>query len=142
MVAKVGQGQQILPASSSSSKLAGGYPVSSAQSFSQVASLQQGRGVGPEDESLHFADSWDDMQERRLAQPDRDGSVVWSGVSFGGVLTTSAVSALLVSWRSRNDGQVQKISIREGSSFYEAAIKAVSAGGILRQTGNNYSRFF
>lgn len=142
MVAKVGQGQQTLPAASSSSKLAGGYPVSSAQSFSQVASLQPGQSVGPEDESLHFADSWDDMQERRFPQQERGGATNGSGVSFGGVLTTSDVSALLVSWRSRNDGQVQKVSTREGASFYETAIKAVSAGGTLRKTGSNYSRLF
>lgn len=141
MVAKVGQGQQALPVSSSS-RLAGGYPVSSAQSFSQVASLQQGRGVGPEDESLHFADTWDDLQGRQPAQQESDGAGRWSGVHFGGVLTTSAVSGFLVSWRSRNDVQMQKVSTKDGAFFYDAVVKVLSSGGVQRQVGANYSRLF
>jgi len=141
MVAKVGQGQQALPVSSSS-RLAGGYPVSSAQSFSQVASLQQGRGVGPEDESLHFADTWDDLQGRQPAQQESDGSGRWSGVHFGGVLTTSAVSGFLVSWRSRNDTQVQKVSTKDGAFFYDTVVKVLSSGGVQQHVGANYSRLF
>lgn len=138
MVAKVGQqsGQAIAAAPA---RVGGNGSVATSQTFKNVTDLSSQGNVGPEEQALRFAENWNNMfqQSQRQATYRR---MRMEGVRFGEILTTTEVSAVLVSYRNQGE-RGATASVRTGVGHYEKAMRAISSGGKARQTGEVYSRW-
>lgn len=140
MVTKVGQ-QTGQPVAASPLRAGGSGTVSSSLTFKSITNLANSGSVGAEDEALRFAQDWSNLFQQSQRQAAARQSRM-EGVRFGDILTTTEVSAVLVSYRNQGDRDRNTgTTVRSGVSQYERAIRAISSGGKDRQTGEVYSRW-
>lgn len=140
MVAKVGQ-QTGQPIAAAPIRAGGNGAVSSSLMFRNVTDMASSGNVGPEDEALRFAQNWNSLFQQSQRQAAYRQSRM-EGVRFGDILTTSEVSAVLVSYRNQSErGNGASTTVRSGVGQYERSMRAVMSGGKERQTGEVYSRW-
>lgn len=100
--------------------------------FKEVSELSMSTSVGPEDESLHYGETWDELDEqrRRHGQGGRAPAPTFrDGVRFGNILTTLDVSTALMTYRSTHDLIVPPL-MRQGVDRYEGTMAAISQAGV------------
>lgn len=134
MSVKVGQTQ--MATASTPTRLVGGPAVASIQR--EIAGLSGSNGVGPEEQSLRFSETWDDLHQQAPTARRRQRSLL-QGMRFGSLLTTYEVGNLLMSYRTQHDiGAIPPI--RLGTMLYESAMRAVLNGGVVNPLGTQLSR--
>lgn len=134
MSVKVGQAQ--IATTSTPTRMVGGPAVASIQR--QVVGLSGSNQVGPEEQSLRFSDTWDDLQQQEPVRRRRQRPVL-QGIRFGSLLTTYEVGNLLMAYRTQHDiGAIPPI--RLGAMLYETAMRAVLNGGVVNPLGTQLSR--
>lgn len=136
MSVKVGQAQQAGAAAASRS--AGPLHASPATATRQVDGLSGANRSGPEDDSLLFGDTWEDMQKRRPQRRQRLG-LHPDAVRFGDILASEGIGTLMLSYRAQDMGFMP--SLRFGAMLYEQAKAAVVTGGNLRPVGGQLNRY-
>lgn len=136
MSLKVGHAQQAGPAAASRSGVV--LHAASATTGRQVDSLSAPNRGGPEEDSLQFSDTWDDLQQRRPQRRARLG-LHPDAVRFGDVLASEDIGALMLSYRAQDMGFMP--SLRFGAMLYEHAKAAIGSGGHLRILGGQLNRY-
>lgn len=136
MSLKVGQAQAAgAVAASRAAALNHAGPVGGAR---QVDGLSASNRSGPEDESLRFSDTWDDLQQNRFKRRAKLGLHA-DAVRVGNVLASEEIGAMLVSYRSVHEiGFVP--SLRFGAMLYERSNAAIGTGGRMRDIGGQLNR--
>ena len=120
----------VAPRTSSSSspppvRLTRGAPVSSVGSFTQVASLQPSKETGPEEESLRYSETWDELKKRKFpskeAKTRKDDKPIGE---LGELVVASEVLSLIISWRAQHGTTASPtLSARKAASSYRNAAK-------------------
>lgn len=137
MSLKVGQAQQTGGAAAAS-RAASVLHAAPATATRQVDGLSAANRSGPEDDSLQFADSWDDMQKRRPQRRARLG-LHPDAVRFGSILASESIGTLMLSYRAQDSGFMP--SLRFGAMLYEHAKTAIGSRGNLRMVGGQINRY-
>lgn len=103
----------------------------------QIGGMNASPSVGPEDQSLLFQESWDNLQQQQKKQAARNVSI--EGVRFGDILTTTDVSTTLVNYQAAH-GISTLPSVRFGAMIYEMSMQAINNNGALRAAGTTVNR--
>lgn len=104
--------------------------------FKEVGAAAPSSPVGADDQSLHYGEGWDllDDQRRRRAAGGHEPPRFGAAVRFGDILTTEAVSGTLIVFRSTHDMTVPTF-MRDGVRRYETAVYAVHHRGSIHTGG-------
>lgn len=132
MSAKVGQLQIGATALGRAAALNHAAPT---DAYREVPELAAPNRAGPEDESLRFSDTWDELQQQRH-RPFRKRVPALEGVRFGDVLTSEEVSGTLVAYRAQHDTAFLP-SLRLGTMLYERAMHVIDNRGAVRPLGGS-----
>ena len=116
--------------------------VTSAGSSGPVAELSGSMPSGPQEQSLFFHDTWEEMtRHRRRQEGEAPYDHTLERVRFGSLLADSEVADLLL--MARPVGEYIHIpSFRDGVEVYDRALIATANRGSVTLTGTTINRLY